>query len=117
MTDLSLRELQAVFVRCDDRFEGDHAPHRPVDRIEDADGVRFLCPLCFGANGGARGTHIVICWSPSAPADQPPGPGRWALVGSSIDDLTLGPIPGKTRSVQLLGGCNWHGFVTNGRAC
>lgn len=116
MADYSLRELQALFIRCDDQYVGDHAPHRVVEAIHEADGVRFLCPKCFEANGGERGTHMVICWSPSAPADQPPGPGRWALQGSSLDDLTLGPIPGKTRSVQLLGGCAWHGFVTAGRA-
>lgn len=86
-----------------------------VDRIEDAQGVAFLCPKCFKANGGATGTHSVICWSRSRgiPDDAKPGPGRWLLVGSGLVDLTLNG-DGGSRSVAVIGGCAWHGFVTNG---
>ena len=84
--------------------------------IEDAMGIEFLCPKCFSANNGPVGTHVVICWSSSrgVPDDATPGPGRWRLVGTGYHDLSLMEEPGKSRSVLLLGGCAWHGFVTNG---
>lgn len=88
-----------------------------VDRIEDAQGVMFLCPKCFSDNGGAVGTHGVICWSRSrgVPDTAEPRPGRWTLDGTGFHDLTLnGDPPGTARSVQLTAGCKWHGFVTNG---
>lgn len=91
---------------------------RRVDSIAEAQGVMFKCPKCFVTNGGIVGTHMVICWSRSrgVPDDATPGPGRWTLLGSGFADLTLGEEPGQTRSVLLLGGCAWHGFITNGEA-
>lgn len=113
--DYSLRDLEAYFVQYHRRGE-----IARVETIAAAQGVLFLCPVCFHANGGRVGTHSVICWSRSrgVPEDGRPGPGRWALAGSSLDDLTLNADPpGTARSVKLLGdGCGWHGFVTNGRA-
>lgn len=80
--------------------------------LQDADGVLFLCPLCYRTNNGKIGTHSVLCWFRGrVPDDRHPGPGRWDVTGTSIDDLSLSP------SIQLLGGgCSWHGFVTNGDA-
>jgi hypothetical protein len=92
--------------------------HR-VGRIEDAQGISFLCPKCFAANGGAVGTHSVICWSQSrgAPDAAVPGPGRWRMDGTGLHDFTLNADPPRSaRSVALNGGCAWHGFVTNGDA-
>ena len=70
----------------------------------------------FAANGGEVGTHAVVCWSKSrgVPDKATPGPGRWLMRGTGYADLTLDAEPGKSRSVLLLGGCAWHGFVTNG---
>lgn len=87
-----------------------------VDSIQEAQGVWFLCPKCWTERGGPRGTHRVLCWSRSRgiPDDVDPKPGRWTLEGTGLDDLTLGAEPGQSRSVLLLGGCGWHGFVTNG---
>lgn len=88
-----------------------------VDTLEQAQGVDFLCPLCFVANGGPVGTHHVLCWSRSrgVPDDGKPGPGRWLMVGTGYHDLTLEAEPGQSRSVLLTGsGCGWHGFITNG---
>lgn len=82
-----------------------------VDRIEEADGVYFLCPKCYEENGGRVGTHRVLCWSPKIGQDHDPKPGRWNLVGTSIDDLSL--VAGSS-SVLLQGGCNAHFFVQNG---
>jgi len=83
-----------------------------VDVIGQADGVIFLCPKCFHDNGGPVGTHSVICWSPAVSQDHVPRPGRWNLVGTAIDDLTL--VAGSS-SVQLQGGCGAHFFVRGGR--
>jgi hypothetical protein len=86
-----------------------------------AHGVKFLCPKCFAVNGGPVGTHSVICWSRSSgtPEDMQPGPGRWKMDGTGLDDLTLNgdaPDGGGARSVLLTGGCGWHGFVDDGYA-
>jgi len=100
------------------RYElnGEVVTHRLVGSLAEAQGVRFLCPKCFAANGGKVGTHAVVCWSSSrgVPEDARPGPGRWTLEGTSLADLTLGSEPGKSRSVALQGGCMWHGYVTQG---
>ena len=111
---MRLLELNPQFVRYDRR--GDDIYHVYVETIVEAQGVQFLCPKCFEANHGSIGTHSICCWSSSAgtPNDATPGPGRWKLVGTRYDDLTLDSEPGKPRSVQLLSGCAWHGFITNG---
>lgn len=117
MTRLSIsRELDGKFIIA-------VAPghRREVEAISEAQGVQFLCPKCFAVNGGPVGTHSIICWSRSAgtPEDEVPGPGRWKLDGDGLDTLTLNGDQvggGGARSVQLHGGCAWHGFVTDGFA-
>jgi hypothetical protein len=74
----------------------------------------MLCPKCFDDPPVGRiGTHSVLCWSPTVSQDHDPKPGRWNLVGTSIDDLTL--VAGSS-SVLIQGGCDAHFFVRNGRA-
>jgi hypothetical protein len=109
----TMKDLEAHFIRVIPNGS------QIVDTIEEAQGVRFLCPKCFVANEGARGTHTVICWSRSRGVadDISPKPGRWTLHGTSLDDLTLHGDPmGVARSVLLTGGCGWHGFVNAGEA-
>lgn len=99
--------------------DGERKFFRTVDTIAQAQGIKFLCPKCFAQNGGPAGTHSVICWSRSrgTPDDVEPLPGRWTFEGSGFADLTLnGDPPGGARSVALGGGCDWHGFITNGEA-
>lgn len=110
------RDLEARFLKIT-------APdtHKWVDAMEDAQGVIFLCPKCFAANGGPVGTHSIICWSRSRgnPEERNPKPGRWALRGTSMADLSLdgdAPGGGGDRSVLLTAGCGWHGFVDDGFA-
>jgi hypothetical protein len=82
-------------------------------------GVGFLCPKCFTSLGGKRGCHWVVCWSRSAgtPDIATPGPGRWKMDGTSMADLTLNAeTKGGARSVQLTGGCGFHGYITDGEA-
>jgi len=86
-----------------------------VNGIQDAMGIMYLCPRCFTANDGRVGTHQILNWSKTAgtPDDADPK-GRWVLRGTGYDDLTLDAEPGRTRSVLLIGGCAWHGYITNG---
>lgn len=84
---------------------------RHVESIGEAEGIIFLCPLCFRVNNGPIGTHSVICWTPRVPLTVTPGPGRWEMLGTGYHDLTL---RAGSSSVQLLGGCNAHFFITNG---
>lgn len=110
-----LTDLKAEFLALTEK----PGSFRMVPRIEDAQGVWFACPKCYAANGGLKGTHMVICWSRSrgVPDDVEPKPGRWSLHGTGLDDLTLnGDPPGGARSVLLTSGCGWHGFVTSGDA-
>ena len=131
---MKLTDLEAEFLRWEKRFEGvpyikpaggefgdpfERVVHVSVPTLAEAQGVQFLCPKCYAENGGARGVHLVVCWSRSrgVPDEATPGPGRWTLVGTGLHDLTLnGDPPGAARSVLLTSGCGWHGFVTNGEA-
>ncbi len=106
---MRLTELEPIFLRVAER--GERAVFKHVSTIEEAHGLRFLCPKCYQANGGPKGTHSVICWTPQAPLDdKSAGGARWPMSGTGYLDLTLTP------SIQLLGGCHWHGFITNGEA-
>lgn len=88
-----------------------------VDALSRADGVWFLCPKCYAANGGAAGTHAVLCWFVGkVPDDVKPLPGRWTPSGTGLSDLTFVPSEGRSQSVLLTAGCEWHGFVSNGDA-
>ena len=104
----------------DDDFEERTGPTEylvDVDALTEADGVWFLCPKCFAANGGAVGTHAVICWFVgSVPDDVDPKPGRWTPTGTGLNDLTFVPSAGRSHSVLLTGGCEAHFFVTHGDA-
>lgn len=83
-----------------------------VATIEEADGIMFLCPKCFEKNGGAIGTHSVICWRPHVPQTIHPTPGRWNFLGQGYDDLTL---QAGSSSILLSGpGCGAHFFIQNG---
>ena len=126
---MKLSALEARFIRHEVRpcsagapecsTVSPHTEHECIldeDALGNADGLIFLCPKCFQMNGGSVGTHSVICWFEGKVSDDVgPKPGRWNPVGTGIDDLSF--VPGrKSHSVALLGGCHWHGFVTNGDA-
>ncbi len=110
---MTLDELEGRFLRH--TAEGHFAY---TDGLADADGVWFLCPQCYAQNGGRVGTHAVICWFVGrVPDDVQPGPGRWTPAGTGLADLTFVPgTPPRAVSVQLSGGCYWHGHVANGAA-
>jgi len=95
-----------------DPYEGS----RDVESRLDADGVRFLCPVCYhDPPVGEVGTHVVICWFYGrVPDDMSPGPGRWVPSGEGLGVLTLGARPGGSDSVKLEGGCGAHFRVRDG---
>lgn len=90
---MKLVELGAQFVLLD---------WSPAKGLEDAQGVMFDCPQCSL-------THPILAWfaGRGVPKEEVPGPGRWTVSGSSLEDLTLSP------SINV-SGC-WHGWVRNGR--
>ena len=90
---MKLQDLDAFFLL----LRGD----APVITIDIAQGVFFRCPACTDGHG-------IIAWfrDRGVPDEELPGPGRWAPVGTGIDDLTLMP------SINVKG-C-WHGFVKDG---
>ena len=110
---MKLTELLPRFRRVEIR-EGREF-HMSSD-FANAMGIQFLCPKCFREGGGPVGTHAILCWSAErgTPADVRPLPGRWAMKGTGYNDLTLDGEGGKSRSILLMSGCKWHGFVVNG---
>ena len=135
---IRLTELEPDFIRYETRIEtydvidGDHKtwvergrPTKPFTgpkeyihhgfSFEEAQGISFLCPRCFVKNNGKAGTHTchVTFKGRYVGASQGIGDGkggfpRWKAQGSGFEDLTLTP------SVQIVGGCGWHGYITDG---
>jgi hypothetical protein len=108
---LRLLDLQPEWLALTSEREFRRLEAAGVD-IRQPDGIKFLCPKCFAANGGPKGTHAVICWRPSVPQTVPPRPGRWEFQGTGFADLSL--VAGSS-SVLLKGGCNAHFFVRSGQ--
>jgi hypothetical protein len=112
-----LRDLEATFLKV--KLGGSSygwSFEQIGDRLVGSDGIKFLCPKCFAANGGRVGTHMVICWWVGVDPSIDPKPGRWTPIGTSLDDVTFVPGSGRSQSVALLSGCMWHGFVQSGSA-
>lgn len=116
---MQLTDLQPQWIKRIDDLRRQY-----VDSIGQADGVMFLCPLCFRNNGNSSiGTHRVICWSPTVPQTTQPIPGRWELRGTSFDDLSL--VAGSSSVwirgdpekayTELKGACGAHFFIRNGQ--
>jgi hypothetical protein len=79
---MKLIELEPQFLkRIDDSYE------QYVDTIVEADGIQFLCPVCFIKNSGGVGTHSIVCWKPSVPQTTYPRPGRWKQFDFGNDRL------------------------------
>jgi hypothetical protein len=98
-----LVDLGARFFRL-----GNDAALQPIDTLAGAQCVRFYCPKCLKLNGGPSGTHTVLCLFRDRGVANSVAGLRWSIGGSSLANLTLLP------SVQLVGGCSWHGWITQG---
>lgn len=91
---------------------------RPVATLAEADEVVFLCPKCFGKNGGAKGTHSVSVTftgrevpAEAGSRDADGKPSQWKASGTTIDDLVLSPSILLDAKRDKDKGCHWHGFV------
>lgn len=139
-TILKLTKLHPRFVRYESRIEtwsvidGDPATWRErgtptrevtgprqyltsVEKLDQAQGITFLCPKCFAQNDGEIGTHGCEVTFENREVQPDHGsqgsdgqPTRWTVSGTGLEDLTTLP------SILLIGGCGWHGYITNGEA-
>ena len=83
---------------------------RRTDAVAGAHGLLHLCPLCWLRNGGPRGTHAMLCWTPEVPQTIPPLGGRWPMTGTGVADITL------TGSVLISClPCQAHYFIARGQ--
>ena len=105
---MKLTDLEPQFLKVMSEHE-----FKCVDDIKDADGIMFLCPVCFKKNNddSGRGVHSINCWQPHVPQNIHPILGRWNFLGTGYNDLTL---KNGSSSVLLNGGCNAHFWITNG---
>lgn len=140
MIPIRLTDLEPRFVRYETRtdtwqaVDGDHATWRErgsptktvtgpreysirVATLTEAQGIRFLCPVCFQENGGPVGTHGVEVAFDGRGVEPQQGsrnhagaPSRWGVSGTDFDDLTLTP----SIDIGRGDGCRWHGFVQSG---
>lgn len=115
MTAVTLTELEAHFLKINEPGR----EYQQVDTLAEAQGVQFLCPLCFSRNTNedkSVGVHSVLCWDATRGVlpEETPKPGRWQMLGTSIADLTL--RAGSSSVLLLTGedGCKAHFFVENG---
>lgn len=121
---MKLRDLEARLLRVahepSERL-GTHFTFLPCERVEQAQGVDFLCPACFAKNGGSIGTHHVRVWFDGCGVDPAfrPEP-RWRASGTTLDDLSVEPSIAINTSlppqVDERFVCRWHGWVKNGDA-
>ena len=109
---MKLTDLEPKFYRY--KTEDGHKYLTPVE-LSEAQCVIFLCPVCFAKNGGAVGTHgIEVSFRDRGVQDDEGShnkegkPTRWAVSGTSSENLTLDP------SILIEDGCAWHGHVVNG---
>lgn len=117
---MKLTTLEPEFYRYEQRIEEydtvdgkitDPRLYRvPVKTIEEAQCIFFICPLCF-----EKSYHQVEVTFADRGVEDKFGshnkegePVRWNVSGSDFSNLTTTP------SILLEGGCNWHGFITNG---
>lgn len=114
----SLENANGVCFQCPKCAEGKEAGDNECDCDETPH-----AEWCDFGRRHRKGAHHIVCWfrnprrlAPVGP-DMDPKPGRWwiSASSSSLDDLTFEhgepPIP---KSIQLIGGCNWHGYIENG---
>jgi hypothetical protein len=87
--------------------EGKLRTYKFVETLAEADGIWFHCPLC--EESGNRHSIRIGFHGKAVPGtygyNKKGKPVLWNVAGSDLTNLVLTP------SIQLEGGCNWHGFV------
>ena len=117
----TLRELEGQFIRFreesgDEMFaRGVAKPSFLLERVStlnEAHGIRFICPKSFATHGGKVGAHSVQVYFAERPVPSHIGVNkngsavRWNASGTSLDDLSLTPSIQEQDTI-----CGWHGFV------
>jgi hypothetical protein len=112
---MRLLDLEPQFIRHEQR--GDQAINVHVETLAEADGLFFLCPVCWAKNSEAVGTHgIIVTFRDRGVPDalgshnKEGQPTRWTVSGSGYTDLSLQPSIDISRNLPG----EWHGFITNG---
>lgn len=78
------------------------ATGKPVP-LRERIGIRMNCPC-------GCGTPLCVTFTNPVDGQGPIGGTTWERQGETFETLTLRP------SVQRVGGCNWHGYITDGEA-
>lgn len=113
---MKLTDLEPQFIRYE---TSDHEYLRHVDTLTEAQGIQFLCPVCFVKNSGPIGTHAIeVSFSGRGVADHQGShnregkPSRWSVNGTGYDNLSTQPSILIDPALPACAG--WHGFITNG---
>ncbi len=114
---MKLTELEPQFVCYEKRDIGEILRH--VDSFTEAQGVQFLCPVCFVRHNGPVGTHYIeVSFAGKGVQDHQGShnregqPSRWNASGTYYNDLTCTPSVVIDPAEPACAG--WHGFITNG---
>jgi hypothetical protein len=99
---MKLIDLHPNFLDAGGPGISDSKTGAPVPRTEGV-GIMFDCPC------GKCGTPVYVPFSRALDGTPyPNGRPVWERTGETFDTLTLRP------SIQRIGGCGWHGYLTNG---
>ena len=79
-----------------------------VQTLPEAHGIMFLCPKCYQENSGEVSTHHIHMPFASRGVDLTKHTHQWNVTGNDYNDLSTTP------SYMIVGGCGWHGYITNG---
>lgn len=99
---MKLADLNPRWVGAGGEGVTETATGQPVPRREGV-AISFDCPC-----GCAQRVGIHI--NPPLDGGPPISDHHWQRTGDTFENLTLRP------SIQRVGGCAWHGFITNGQA-
>ena len=125
LTDLEPKFIRYVTQSKEEQFaEGPATPTEylhHVDTLAEAQGIQFLCPVCFQKNSGPIGTHAIeVAFADRGVLDhqgshnRAGAPSRWSASGTSYSDLTT--LPSILIDPALPACAGWHGYITNGEA-
>ena len=125
---MKLLELIPQFIRYETRPPEPESGRDPNDRIHylihveslaGAQGIQFLCPVCFIKNSGPIGTHAIeVSFADKGVVDDEGShnregkPSRWNASGSHYNDLSTQPSILIDPALPACAG--WHGYITNG---
>jgi hypothetical protein len=119
---MKLTELEPQFMTYETRpypsvDAGNYLHH--VGTLVEAQGVQFLCPVCFVKNSGPIGTHVIeVSFAGRGVQDNQGShnregqPSRWNATGTGYSDLTT--TPSILIDPALPSCAGWHGYITNG---